>query len=162
MNTMASGNPIASILSAFPLARTMNAPIVPAMGWILFFDGDCAFCSQSVRQVFRLDKRGNVSFAPLQGELAREKGFSHHAAQGGGTLVLLRESDGKTFTHSDGLIELANALGGGWRILMLARIIPKPLRDAVYRWVARNRYHFMGKSNTCEMPDPELRKRLRN
>lgn len=132
------------------------------MGWILFFDGDCAFCSQSVRRVFRLDKRGNVSFAPLQGELAREKGFSHHAAQDGGTMVLLRESDREVFTHSDGWIELANALGGGWRVFTVARIIPKRLRDALYRWVARNRYQFMGKSNTCEMSDPELRKRLRN
>lgn len=148
--------------STFPLARPGLPPIIPAMGWILFFDGDCAFCSKSVRRVFQLDQRGNVTFAPLQGELAREMGFSHHAAKNGGTMVLLRESDGKTFTHSDAWIELANALGGGWRIFTAARLIPRPLRDSVYRWVAANRYRFMGKTDACEMPDPELAKRLRS
>ena len=76
-------------------------------------------------------------------------------------MVLLRESDGKVFMCSDGWIELANALGGWWRILTVTRFIPKFLRDIVYRWVARNRYHFMGKSDTCSLPDPAVLKRLR-
>lgn len=132
------------------------------MAWVLFFDGDCAFCSKSVRTVSHLDKRGNISFAPLQGELSKEKGFTHHAAGNGGTMVLLRESDGRAFTRSDGLIELANALGGIWRVFTIARVIPKFLRDLVYDWIARNRYRVMGRSDNCAIPDPELRKRLRN
>lgn len=131
------------------------------MGWVLFFDGDCAFCSQSVRLVVRLDPHARIAFAPLQGQLAREKGFSQYAAAESGTMVLLRESDGKIFTHSDSWIELACALGGGWRVLTLARFIPKPLRDGLYRWVARNRYRFMGKSQSCPLPGPELLRRLR-
>lgn len=131
------------------------------MGWILFFDGDCAFCSATVRRVFHADKRGRISFAPLQGELSRQHGFSHHAAVDGGSMVLLREFDGKVFTCSDGWIELGTALGGQWRVLGLLRLVPRPLRNAVYRWVARNRYRFMGKADTCALPDPELAKRLR-
>jgi len=131
------------------------------MGWILFFDGDCAFCSASVRRVFRADKRGRISFAPLQGELSRQHGFSHHAAVDGGSMVLLREADGKAFIRSDGWIELGNALGGVWRLLGLLKLVPKGLRNGVYRWVARNRYRFMGKADTCTMADPELAKRLR-
>lgn len=132
------------------------------MGWILFFDGDCGFCSSSVRTVVKLDRRKNVSFAPLQGELAKKMGLSHHAAEDCGTMVLLRESDGRIFTHSDGVIEICNALGGWWRLLMVAKIIPKPLRDWVYRWVARNRFRLMGRTDACQLPDPELLKRLRN
>lgn len=131
------------------------------MGWILFFDGDCAFCSASVRRVFRADKRERIAFAPLQGELAREKGFLQCADKNEGTMVLLRESDGRVFTYSDGWIELCNALGGFWRVLGIFRLVPKFLRDGVYRWVARNRYRFMGKADTCLLPDPELAKRLR-
>ena len=131
------------------------------MTWVLFFDGDCAFCSKSVRQVVKFDKHQRVSFAPLQGKLAAEMGFARHAAESGGTMVLLRESDGKVFTRSDALIELARALGGGWRIFTLARFIPRPLRDWVYRWVADHRYLFMGKADACSLPDPELLKRLR-
>ena len=131
------------------------------MGWVLFFDGDCAFCSKSVRQAVRFDKREQISFAPLQGVLSRELGFAKYAAEEGGTMVLLRESDGKVFMHSDGLIELARVFGGGWRLLALARFIPKSLRDLVYRTIARNRYRLMGKSDTCSLPDPAVLKRLR-
>jgi len=125
------------------------------------FFRDCAFCSKSVRQVVKFDKQKRVSFAPLQGKLATEMGFASHASAADGTMVLLREFDGKVFTRSDALIELARALGGIWRIFMLARFIPKPLRDGVYRWVADHRYLFMGKSDACSLPDPELLKRLR-
>jgi predicted DCC family thiol-disulfide oxidoreductase YuxK len=145
----------------FVLARAAEALTLRVMSWVLFFDGNCAFCSDSVRRVVRLDQQGRVSFAPLQGELAAKMGFSHHAAEQGGTMVLLRESDGKVFTHSDGWIELASALGGWWRFLTITRFIPKPLRDMVYRCVARNRYHFMGRADTCSLPDPEVLKRLR-
>lgn len=131
------------------------------MTWVLFFDGDCAFCSKSVRQVLRFDTQKRVSFAPLQGKLAAELGFTRHAAESDGTMVLLRESDNQVFTRSDALIELARALGGGWRVFTLARFIPKPLRDMVYRWVADHRYLFLGRSDACSLPDPELLKRLR-
>jgi predicted DCC family thiol-disulfide oxidoreductase YuxK len=147
---------------AFPLALDFERSNLPGMSWVLFYDGDCAFCSSSVRRVFRLDKRARIFFAPLQGETAREMGFSHHAAAEGGTMVLLRESDGKVFMFSDAWIELARALGGWWRLLAVTRYIPRCLRDGLYRWVARNRYRFMGKTDTCSLPDSELLKRLRN
>ena len=131
------------------------------MSWVLFFDGDCAFCSKSVRQVVRFDRQQRVYFAPLQGKLSAEKGFTRYAAESDGTMVLLRESDGKVFIRSDALIELARALGGAWRLFTTARVIPKPLRDSVYRWVADHRYLFIGKSDACSLPDPELLKRLR-
>ncbi len=131
------------------------------MGWVLFYDGDCGFCSRSVRQVARWDRRGCIDFAPLQGEFARVHGFSKHAVEVGGTMVVLREADGEFFTHSDSLIELARALGGWWRLVAWARVIPKWLRDFGYRWVARNRYRLMGRSDGCAMLDPVILKRLR-
>ncbi len=131
------------------------------MSWVLFFDGDCAFCSKSVRHVVALDTHRRVFFAPLQGKLAAEMGFANHAAKDGGTMVLLRESDGSIFLKSDALIELARALGGCWRVTLLARFIPKILRDVAYGWIANNRYRFMGKSDACSLADPDVLKRLR-
>jgi predicted DCC family thiol-disulfide oxidoreductase YuxK len=131
------------------------------MGWVLFFDGECAFCSASVRRVARIDKRGQVEFAPLQGKLASEMGLAGYAADSGGTLVLLREADGSVFTRSDALLELARVLGGFWKLATVVRCIPRVLRDAAYRWIADHRYLLMGKSASCALPDPELRKRLR-
>jgi predicted DCC family thiol-disulfide oxidoreductase YuxK len=116
------------------------------MSWVLFFDGDCAFCSKSVQQIVRFDSNARISFAPLQGKLAKENGFQKYISENGGSMVLLRESDGKIFTHSDSLIELCRALGGFWKIVALVRVIPKHLRDGFYRWFARHRYQFMGKT----------------
>lgn len=134
---------------------------LPAMGWVQFFDGECAFCSRSVQVVSRLDKGERISFAPLQGKLSQEHGFTRHAVPGGGTMVVLRESDGRVFTHSDAWIELMRALGGGWRVFGLVRFIPRFIRDAAYGWVARNRYRFMGKSASCALPDAAMLKRMR-
>jgi predicted DCC family thiol-disulfide oxidoreductase YuxK len=132
------------------------------MGWVLFFDGDCAFCSASVRRAVRFDTHERISFAPLQGKLAAEKGFTGYAAESGGSMVLMRESDGRVFTRSDAMIELARALGGWWRLCTVARFIPRPLRDWGYRLIADNRYRFMGKHDTCSLPDPAVLKRLRD
>ena len=131
------------------------------MGWVLFFDGDCAFCSASVRRVARFDKHGRIAFAPLQGRLSAQMDLRKYADNTSGTMVLLRESDGKLFFFSDSLIELAHALGGGWRFFTLARFIPQPVRDLAYRWVARNRYRIAGKADHCALPDPAVQGRLR-
>ena len=131
------------------------------MTWVLFFDGECALCRQSVRWVARWDRRGRIFFAPLQGELARQNGLAHYADAAGGSLVVVREAGGCVFTRSDALMELARALGGGWRALCLLRAVPKCLRDAIYRWVACNRHHFSSRSDRCAVPDLEWLKRLR-
>ncbi len=132
------------------------------MSWILFFDGDCAFCSKTVQLIVRFDKNSRISFAPLQGKLAQENNFQKYIFENGGSMVLIRESDGRIFTHSDSWVELLRALGGFWNVLALIRYIPKRLRDLVYRWIARNRYQFMGKADACILPSPELLKRLRD
>ncbi len=130
------------------------------MGWVLFFDGDCAFCSASVRRAFQFDTHRRLRYSPLQGKLAAEKGFSSFASKSGGTMVLMRESDGKVFLRSDAAIELARALGGVWRIFSLAVLIPRFIRDGVYRWIANHRYWFSSKGDFCVLPDPEMEKRI--
>ncbi len=130
------------------------------MGWILFFDGDCAFCSAGVRRIFRADRRGRIRFAPLQGTLSREKGFSAQADPEGGSMVILREEDGASFLRGEAVLELARALGGPWRLLLFGRLLPQCLRDGLYSFVARNRYWISRKGDFCELPEPELLERI--
>lgn len=132
------------------------------MAWVLFFDGECGFCSRSVRNIARLSRHAPLDFASLQGHLAASHGFCDYARKGGGSMVLLRESDGRFFTESDALIALCGVLGGFWRVLRIAAILPRPLRDGAYRWFARNRYRFLGRADACALPDPDLAKRLRD
>jgi predicted DCC family thiol-disulfide oxidoreductase YuxK len=64
------------------------------------------------------------------------------------------------FTLSDGWLEVMRALGGPWRMFGIFRLIPRCIRDVIYRWVARNRYRFGGKANACDLPDEKVIRRL--
>ena len=108
----------------------------------------------------RFDRRGNLKFSPLQGKLAAAKDFTQYADKSGGTMVLMREADGKVFLRSDAVLELTRALGGVWRIFTVAKFIPRFLRDAAYHWVATYRYWFSKKGDFCVLRDPEMEKRI--
>lgn len=75
-------------------------------------------------------------------------------------MVLMREHDGKIFFRSDAAIELARALGGWWKLLVPLCLIPRCLRDAVYKWIASHRYWISEKADFCAIPDPETKKRI--
>ena len=132
------------------------------MSWVLFFDGDCGFCSKSVRRVYALDRQGAIDYAPLQGDLARELGLAEFADKKGGTMVMLREEDGEKFYKGDAWMVLGEELGGVWAVLAkVFGIFPSAARDWGYDLVAKNRYLIAGKNQTCGMPEEGLRERMR-
>lgn len=131
------------------------------MKWVLFFDGDCGFCNKSVRWAHWLDRKGCLDFSPLQGKLSEKMGFARYAEKGGGSLVLLREADGAVFLRSDAWIEMGRVYGGFFRLAGLLRLVPRVLRDGLYRWIAANRYRFAGSVESCVMPDERLIARMR-
>lgn len=130
------------------------------MKWIVFFDGQCGLCSRSVRFLARADRHQRLQFAPLQGETAARLQLGAFASVENGSMVVRRESDGAVLLRSDGLLELCRALGGFWRCGLIARILPRPLREAGYRFIARNRIRWFGHSDACALPDPQLLTRL--
>lgn len=126
----------------------------------MFFDGDCAFCSRSIRLLAHLDRHDRIRLSPLQGELARQNGLERFADQASGTMVVLEEN-GQQSLFGDSWLALCRVLGFPFNLLgVLLRCIPRSLRDAVYRGVARNRYRIAGKKSACTLPDPEVVKRL--
>lgn len=132
------------------------------MALVLFYDGDCGFCSKSVVCVYQLDPRGVIEFAPLQGILAGKRGLRKYAEKGGGSMVILRESDGEMFLKGDAWVVLGGALGGIWAFLASCfSLFPKKARDWIYDLIAKNRYRIAGKGGACAMPEEGLRKRMR-
>ena len=152
-------------------------------GPVIFFDGVCALCNGFVDFVLARDCRAMFRFATLQGETAsgvlREggPGKSPWASAGGadsgsGTgpvgsgdsgewmrSMVLRDKDG-LHRRSEAALRILVGLGGPWRLLGLLRLVPRPLRDAAYDLIARNRYRWFGKHDTCRMPTPEERERF--
>ena len=126
---------------------------------LVLFDGVCNLCNRSVRFIIRHDPHGRFRFAPLQHPRLRTLLPAGSLPTGTPESVLYMRQ-GRLYTHSSAALWILRDLGGGWRLLWAGIIVPRPLRDAVYRWVARNRYRWFGRREACMVPTPDLRERF--
>jgi len=124
---------------------------------IIFFDGVCGLCNRAVDRLMRIDRKKLFRFAPLQGETAHAL-LPAGTADALGSVVYLR--DGEVLRGSDATMLIMVDLGGWRKIYGALRIIPRSWHEALYGWVARNRYHWFGKRETCRLPSPEERERF--
>ena len=126
-------------------------------GPILFYDGACGLCARSVAWVLRHDRRGTVRFAPLQGETYARLD-SPGRVNDLRTMVLV-DGDG-LHIEDEAVLRLLRHVGGIWRAAAaLGRIIPRSIRSALYRYVARRRLAWFGPADACVMPSDEDRAR---
>ena len=129
-------------------------------GPILVFDGDCVLCSRSVAFVLRHDRDKRYRFATTQSATGRDLLLAHGLDPQNPTSVLLIEH-ATTVTQSAAMLRVLAGFGGGWRVLgACLHIIPRFLRDPLYRWVARHRYRWFGRRDTCYLPAAQDAKRF--
>ena len=121
---------------------------------VIYFDGLCGLCNGFVDFVLRRDRRRRFRFAPLQGVTARAR-FGDPGDVDPTTIVL--EEDGVVFERSTAALRIISALGGLWGLAAVLGWVPRFLRDAAYDWVARHRYGWFGKRETCRLPTPAER-----
>ena len=130
---------------------------------ILFYDGDCGLCAQSVRFFFRIDRHKRLSFAPLQGETAQ--GYLPENLRDAQSLstVVYRCSDSygqSLFLRSEAVARALIDVGGLWGFLgRFLRLIPIPLRDWAYNLITKNRLKFFP-NGACALPTEQARERL--
>jgi predicted DCC family thiol-disulfide oxidoreductase YuxK len=128
---------------------------------VMLFDGVCNLCNASVNFVLDRDRDARLRFASLQSESARElltaRGVA--APEGDPDSMVLIEGD-RVWVRSDAVLRVCRHLPWPWRAASVFLIVPRGLRDAVYRLIARNRYRWFGRSEVCRMPTPALRARF--
>jgi len=117
---------------------------------VLLFDGVCNLCTGSVAFVLRHDRRKKFRFAALQSQAAGR--LLEHCP----VLPLERESvvlyqAGECYRESEAVLRLARALPWPWPALSALRIVPRAVRDAAYRIVARHRYRWFGRKSVCAL-----------
>jgi predicted DCC family thiol-disulfide oxidoreductase YuxK len=126
---------------------------------VILFDGVCNFCNNVINFVIKRDKAAEIQYAPLQsakGQLfAKQYNFSAEELK---TFVFIE--DGKMYTKSTAALRVCRYLGTLWPAMMAFMIVPKFIRNAVYDLVAKNRYKWFGKKDTCMIPTPDVRNRF--
>lgn len=144
-----------------PLLSRYSATVADRSA-IILFDGVCNFCDRSVQFVLRRDRHGCFRFAPLQSDAARkacaDAGVALPANGEFDSVVVI--ADGKALERSDAALAIATRLPFPWPCFGVLRIVPRPLRGALYGWIARNRYRFFGRRDTCMIPSTEHRARF--
>jgi predicted DCC family thiol-disulfide oxidoreductase YuxK len=127
---------------------------------LVLFDGQCNLCAGSVQYLIPRDHAARLMFASLQSPRGQHLRDRFGVETTVDSMVAI--ADGQAFVYSDAVIRIAKALGGRYRVgAYIGRLLPRPVRDAGYRFVARNRYRWFGhRPNKCWLPTPELRARF--
>jgi predicted DCC family thiol-disulfide oxidoreductase YuxK len=126
---------------------------------VILFDAMCILCSANARFILEHDRRGRFRLASIQSPagagLCRRFGLDPNDPES----LLFVQGD-RALRDSDAVLAIWSGLGWPWRAGAALRIVPRVLRDGLYRWVARNRYRLFGRRETCWVPSAGDRERM--
>jgi len=126
---------------------------------IVLFDGVCNFCNYWVNFMIKHDKKGLLRFASLQGEYGQKMQSKFNLDKTKLDSVIL-VSNNKVYFYSDAVIGIGQQLGGIFKLAVILKIIPRSIRDYLYKFVAKNRYRWFGQRDSCMMPSQEVKNKF--
>lgn len=137
----------------------------PSAGPVLLYDGTCGFCADSIRLVLTHDRTQVLRFAALDSDFARGVLQRHPEIADVDSVVWIDHagegaSPERVLVRSTAALQVAAYLGGVWRLATAARVVPRSLRDAAYRLVARHRHRLTRGGQQCLVPSPDERARF--
>jgi predicted DCC family thiol-disulfide oxidoreductase YuxK len=126
---------------------------------IILFDGLCNLCSSAVTFIIKRDKKDVFRFASLQSACGKEllDTFDIDPVNTDSLILISKE---KAYLRSSAALRIARGLNGGYPLLFGFLLLPKFLRDRIYDFIARNRYNWFGKKESCMIPTPELKSKF--
>lgn len=126
---------------------------------VIVSDGVCVLCNGWVRFLLHHDRKQRYRFAAMQADSGRAL-LVQHGLDPRDPMSFLLVEDGRAWTDTDAIRRVLAGLGGIWRVVHLVALVPRPLRDRLYRVVARNRYRWFGRHDRCHVPSPAERSRF--
>ena len=126
---------------------------------ILLFDGICNLCNTSVQFILKRDQKEQFLFASLQSDAAEKLLLQYKEKKIGMDSIVLIE-DGKVCQKSAAVLKICRHLNWPWRIFLVGGYLPKSLTDKLYDLIAKNRYRWFGKKDSCTMMMPEYKNRF--
>ena len=125
----------------------------------VFFDGVCTLCNRGVNFLIKHDKKGGLKFASLQSEYAQNV-IPKALLDRDNLDTIIVYTDGKFYERSKAVLKLCKVLGGGFYVVLIGYLIPRFIRDGLYRFIANNRYRWFGRQSQCRVPTPDLKERF--
>ncbi|MEM9686276.1 MAG: thiol-disulfide oxidoreductase DCC family protein [Bacteroidota bacterium] len=129
---------------------------------IILFDGVCNLCNGAVQFIIKRDKNDVFRFAALQDAIGRQLMEERGIDPSNMETIILIEPQVAYYIKSSAALHIAYEFGGLWKALKLFEWLPVRLRDGMYNIVARNRYKWFGKKESCMIPTPELKAKFLN
>lgn len=132
---------------------------IKTLDHVILFDGVCNFCNSSVNRVIENDPKDIFRFAPLQSEVGQQL-LVHYGIDRTMTDSVVYIENGKAYVRSSAALRIARRMKGFYPVLFGFIIVPPFIRNAVYDLIARNRYKWFGRKDSCMMPTPEVRRKF--
>ncbi len=132
---------------------------IPPNKQLILFDGVCNFCDETIQKVIKADKNNVFVFASLQSDFGKEI-IKYIGVNPEIDSIILYQPGIAYFTESDAALEISRQLNGFYPLLQMGKIVPKSLRNSVYRYIAKNRYKWYGKKDECMIPSAEIRSKF--
>jgi predicted DCC family thiol-disulfide oxidoreductase YuxK len=126
---------------------------------VILFDGVCNLCNAWVNFVIDWDPAGTFYFAAQQSTAGQAIIRAHDLGDSPLSAIVLVAEE-RVYIGSSAILQICARLRNPWRTLAVLRVIPRPLRDFLYGLIARHRYRWFGKSDTCRVPTPEIKRRF--
>ena len=131
---------------------------------IVLYDGVCGLCNRLVQFLLKRDRRDRLRFASLQSDFAarilRRHGADAHDLDTVYVVVDHEQPGERLLSRSDAILSLGRQLGGIWSLAVLGKVLPRSLRDWLYKFVGRNRYRVFGKYDSCMLPEGRYRRKF--
>lgn len=140
-------------------APSTEAAAAAAGSAIILFDGVCNLCNGAVNFVIDHDPNAYFRFGALQADEAQPL-IERHGLEDTALDSIVLVEDGQVYRKSTAALRIAKRLTGPWPLLYAFMIVPRPVRDGVYDWIATNRYDWFGKRDQCRIPTPDLKARF--
>lgn len=125
---------------------------------IILFDGECNFCDASVHFIIKRDPNGYFQFAAQQSDIGEKLKRQYDVPNNMDSILVIDQH--KVYNASDAALHISKHLNRPWSFLHVLKLFPKPIRDVVYKVIAKNRYAWFGKKDSCMIPSPEIRNRF--
>lgn len=125
---------------------------------VVLFDGICNFCESSVQFIIKNDQSNSLQFASLQSNIGQQLLVDYKMPTTIDGVVFIENNI--AYYKSAAAFKIARYFGGFWKILNIFSVLPLSFTDFVYDIIAKNRYRWFGKKESCMLPSPEIRNRF--